>query len=61
MDSTTSAVSPWQQQSSLAAAHMPDEYFRLMRRAVVWAFVVRVSVLMGVVAVVIARYYSAWV
>ena len=55
MDSTTSAVSHWQQ-PSLAAAHMPDEYFRLMRRAVVWAFVVRASVLVGVVGVVVAQY-----
>ena len=59
LDDTTSAVSTWQQPStSLAAAHLPDEYFRQMRKAVMYACVLRANaVAVVVVAVLLVRYH----
>ena len=54
IDDTSFAVSGWQ--PSLAAARLPDEYFRFMRRAIIFAFILRVNAFAVFVAVLIARY-----
>ena len=63
IDNTTFTISPKRQtQPSLAGAHLLDEYFVLMRRAVVCAFVLRtnMSVLIGALLILRFRRYGRW-
>ena len=53
IDDTTFTASPWK--SSLAAAHLPDEYFKLMRRSVMFAFVIRSYTFAILAAILVLR------
>ena len=57
IDGTTSAVSAWR--PSPAAAQLPDEYFRLMRTAVVYALLLRASAALIAIpsTILAARWY----
>ena len=53
-DNTTFTISPLG--TSLAAAHLPDEYFKLMHRSVMHALVIRSSVFAIIVAVIVIKF-----
>ena len=53
IDHVTFTTSPWK--SSLAAAHLPDEYFKLMRQSVVFAFIIRSNLFAILVAFLVLK------